>query len=173
MSGATPVDDGRVTVCARVERVQDGALHVTPARTEGACPGCEGGCTRARLFDWWGAADRPLVLPLTLVPAPDREALAAGTRLRLALPERALVLASALTYLAPLLGLVAGTLAAAALLGPDSVLTVPAGLGGLAVGWLWGRRLSRRWLPPLTVELDRPAPALDPGPSPGERLPAP
>lgn len=159
-SGAPPGDD-RVTVCAQVERVVDGTLQVRPARSPGACPGCEGGCSRARLFDWWGAGERVLTLPLALVPEAQRGALGEGTRLRLGLPERALVLASALVYLAPLLGLLAGTLGAAALAGSEAQVTVPAGLAGLLGGWIAGRNLSRRWIPPLSVELDA-----DPAPEP-------
>lgn len=153
----------RVTVCARIERIEGATLQVRPARSRGACPGCEKGCARAKLFDWWGVGDRLLALPVTLVPAAQRDALGQGVRLRLALPERALVLASALVYLGPLLGLLAGTLAAAAVAGAEAPVTVPAGLAGLVLGWVVGRRLTRRWIPPLVVELDDELPSGGPG----------
>ena len=131
---------------ARIAAIADGRMILEPVSS--ACTSCGSvkSCGTAKLGKLLPSGQRKLVLPLQ----PGRRV---GEEIELTLPESALLAATAVAYLPPLLGLLAGVVAG----GPGAGGPVGAALG-LAAGLLAARWLSRRMegrFDPIPV--DRPA----------------
>jgi sigma-E factor negative regulatory protein RseC len=76
-----------------------------------------------------------------------------GDTVVLSIRDGELLRAAALVYLPPLLGLLAGALAARALAGPGEGAALGAGLAGAMAGWWFSRSLARRNPPRFAVSL--------------------
>lgn len=148
-----------VEALARIIAIEGDRVRIVPERLPGACPGCESGCRRRGLFGGLFAGERPLLLSRDDFRAEDRAQLAPDTRILLRLAERDLVVSSVVTYLLPLLGLVAGALLAEPLLasfGLSGAGDAPAVLGGgigLVLAWWTAMRVQRHRLPRVTALL--------------------
>ena len=126
---------------ARIVSIAAGKMRLAPlASTCGACSRSSG-CGMAKLADLLPADANALELP-----AGDGHRV--GDVVELAMPEGALLMASALAYLPALVGLIAGAALSATAGAPLQVLTALVGLAaGLGCSRLIGRRHFRRWRP--------------------------
>ncbi len=126
---------------AAVEAVDTTTIQLRLAPTCSGCGGCGGRCG---LFGSHGSGGETIELPRSCC---DDDAPRVGDAVRVYLPSSALLVQARLGYGAPLLGLLAGALAAH---GVASLLNLPpdlAAIGGAAAGTLSGLALSKRAMP--------------------------
>lgn len=128
---------------ARVVRVDGGFVWVEIRRTS-ACGGCAAktGCGTAVLGKLLGKRR-------VRVKAPDASAIAVGDGVVIGVREHALVRGSLALYAVPLLGLLVGAaagqdLAQRLLIGDTELVSIAAGFLGLAGGFAWVWRFTRR-----------------------------
>jgi sigma-E factor negative regulatory protein RseC len=111
-----------------------------------AC-GSGGGCALR-----WFASSRRAALEIPAC-ADDRQPLQPGDTVVLSIGDGELLRAAALAYLPPLLGLLAGAIAARVLGGASDGVALAAGLAGAVAGWWSSRTLARRKPPRFAISL--------------------
>lgn len=125
---------------ARVLSVEQGAVWVETVRRS-ACDSCQArsGCGQSVLQRLGYGARQGFVRVLSA-----GSSCRAGDEVIIGIPEHAVVRGSALVYLAPILALFAGSLAAR-FSGAAEPWVILAGLSGLGIGFAAVRWRSRRW----------------------------
>lgn len=120
----------------------DGGFAWIEARSRKDCARCARGegCGGGLIGRWLGNR-------LHRVRARDPQGFPVGTMVRIAVSERAILMAALLVYLIPLLGLLAGALAGHLLSGGHDPVAATGGLSGLVGVLVWVRsRLGRGML---------------------------
>ena len=135
-----------LTETARIVALDEHSLWVQTLR-QGGCGKCAqgGACSCALLGGRRKPRVRPLQLPRSELPVtPGATPLRIGQEVGLGLEEGAFLGGVFLVYLAPLLGLLTGTLVAHALWGGE-LASVCGGLAGFAAGLAPAWYCNRRW----------------------------